>query len=69
MQSNALEKLKARETLNQSGQIELKVKLDKHIKKNHPELVMSNFNIRARWRSVLKTVKIQNINVFPVQIK
>lgn len=38
LQSNALEKLKARETLNQSGQIELKLKLDKHIKTNNPDL-------------------------------
>ena len=40
MQNNALDKLKARETLTQSGQIELKLKLDKHIRnrKNIPEL-------------------------------
>ena len=38
LQGNAIEKLKARETLTQSGQIELKLKLDKHIKQNHPNL-------------------------------
>ena len=38
LQGNAIEKLKARETLTQSGQIELKLKLDKHIKQNHPDL-------------------------------
>ena len=38
LQGNAIEKLKARETLTQSGQIELKLKLDKNIKQNHPDL-------------------------------
>ena len=38
LQNNALDKLKARETLTQSGQIELKLKLDKHIRKDRPEL-------------------------------
>ena len=38
LQTNALDKLKARENLNQSGQIELRLKFDKHIKTNNPEL-------------------------------
>ena len=38
LQTNALEKLKARENLNQSGQIELRLKFDKYIKTNNPDL-------------------------------
>lgn len=38
LQKNALDKLKARETLNQSGQIELKLKLDKQAKQKNPSL-------------------------------
>lgn len=38
LQKNALEKLKAREVLNQSGQIELKLKLDKQTKLKNPNL-------------------------------
>jgi len=38
LQSNALEKLKAREVLQQSGKIELKLKLDKNSKQKNPSL-------------------------------
>jgi hypothetical protein len=38
LQSNALDKLKARELLSQSGYIEIKAKLDKQIQKSNPEL-------------------------------
>lgn len=38
LQNNALEKLKSRQILNQSGQIELKLKLDKKSRGNFPPL-------------------------------
>ena len=38
LQENALDKLKAREILNRSGQIELKLKLDKLAKEKNPDL-------------------------------
>ena len=38
LQNNALEKLKARDVLNQSNKLELKLKLDKHVKQRNPDL-------------------------------
>ena len=38
LQNNALEKLKARDVLQQSGQVELKLKLDKHVREKNPHL-------------------------------
>ena len=42
LQENALDKLKAREILNRSGQIELKLKLDKQAKEQNPDLVRAH---------------------------
>ena len=38
LQNNALEKLKARDLLNQSNKLELKLKLDKHVRQRNPDL-------------------------------
>ena len=48
LQENALDKLKAREILNRSGQIELKLKLDKLAKEKNPDLgAFTTINIDA----------------------
>ena len=48
LQENALDKLKAREILNRSGQIELKLKLDKQAKEKNPDLgAFTTINIDA----------------------
>ena len=48
LQENALDKLKAREILNRSGQIELKLKLDKQAKEQNPDLgAFTTINIDA----------------------
>jgi hypothetical protein len=48
LQENALDKLKAREILNSSGQIELKLKLDRQAKEQNPDLgAFTNINIDA----------------------
>ena len=43
LQNNALDKLKAREVLNQSGQIELKLKLDRQAKQQNPGKYLNNY--------------------------
>ena len=48
LQENALDKLKACEILNRSGQIELKLKLDKQAKEKNPDLgAFTTINIDA----------------------